>query len=175
MICRLREMTPADVPAVLERLREQNERDGTSYGMPQVFDERGLRLARIPLALVAVNVETGEVVQGHVWEQTVEQLTFGTSPFATAGSIVDQEAVWFLLRERGFRDLHILVPLASAPKMEQKLDEQLGLLDTGKSMKHFYRLLDPVENAELRNWYKQQEERDEPSPAGSDIRHNDSH
>ena len=160
-------MTLADVPAVLECLRKQNERDGTSYAMPQVFDGRGLRLSRIPLALVAVNVVTGEVVQGHVWEQTVEQLTFGTSPFATAGSIAEQEAVWYLLRERGFRDLHILVPNSSAPKMERKLDEQLGLLDTGKSMKHFYRLLDPAENAELRDWYKQQEEKDEPSPTGS--------
>ena len=173
MRTKLRQMVPSDVPLLLERLKEQNQRDGTSYGMPQVFDEQGHRLSRIPLALTAVDVETGEPVQGHVWETTLEHMTFGTRPEATLCSIQEQAAVWYLLREKGFRDEHLLLPLTSAPRMEKALAAMLGMIDTGKSMKHFYRLLDPAENAELQDWYKQQEENDEPSSAGSDPGHSD--
>ena len=49
-------MVPSDVPILLEQLRQQNERDGTSYGMPQVFDENGRKLSRIPLDLTAFDV-----------------------------------------------------------------------------------------------------------------------
>lgn len=147
-------MRPADVPAVLERLREQNERDGTSYRMPQVFDERGVRLAGIPLALVAVDTETGEVVQGHIYETTLEQMSFGTDARATVCSIREQEAVFFLLRERGFSDIHILVPEQRAHNMQHGLEKTLKMSATG--MRHFYRRLDSMENEELRNWYREQ-------------------
>ena len=157
MRTKLREMVPADVPILLEQLRQQNERDGTSYGMPQVFDENGRKLSRIPLALTAVDVETNAPVQGHIWETTLEHMTFGTRPEATLCSIREQAAVWYLLRQKGFRDEHLLVPVSSAPKMEKNLAEMLGMIDTGKLMKHFYRLLDPAENAELQDWYRQQE------------------
>jgi hypothetical protein len=148
-------MRPADVSAVLERLREQNERDGTSYRMPQVFDEHGQRLAKIPLALVAVDVETGEVVQGHVWERTVEQMTFGISPEATVCSMHESPAVFHLLRERGYDDLHILVPVERAAEMEHGLDSILKMTDTSATLRHFYRLLGTAENDALRNWYRE--------------------
>ena len=148
-------MTPADVPAVLARLKEQNERDGTSYGMPAVFDESGKRRASIPLALVAVDVETNEVVQGHVWERTVEQMTFGISAEATVCSIHEHPEVFHLLRERGYTDLHIFVPTQRAPQMEHGLNSILGMTDTGETLRHFYRLLDPAENEQLRQWYKE--------------------
>lgn len=146
-------MTPADVPAVLERLREQNERDGTSYGLPRIFDARGARLARIPLALVAVEVKTGHVMQAHVWEQTVEQTSYGVSAAATVCSMREQEAVFYLLRERGYRDEHIFVPPQRVAELEPGLEKLLGMTSTG--MKHFYRLLDPSANLELRKWYEE--------------------
>lgn len=155
MRTQLREMRPNDIPAVLHRLREQNYRDGTSYSMPQVFDEQGARLPNIPLALVAVDVETGLVVQGHVWERTVEQMTFGISPEATVCSMHQHPAVFHLLRERGYTDLHILVPVERAADMEHGLDAILKMTDTSKTLKHFYRLLGTAENDELRNWYQE--------------------
>jgi hypothetical protein len=147
-------MTPADLPAVQERLKEQNERDGTSYSVPQIFDERGQRLRNIPLALVAVT-EDGEVCQAHVFEQTVEQMTFGIDPEATVCSLHEKAAVLFLLSERGYRDLHLLIPPERAPQMQHGLEKIYGMSATG--MTHFYRLLDPDENRELQEFYRERE------------------
>lgn len=151
-------MRPNDVPAVLQRLREQNRRDGTSYTMPKVFDEKGVRLPNIPLALVAVDVETGLIVQGHVYATTIEGMTFGIDPHATVCSMKEHEAVFWLLRERGFKDLHILVPNERVKDLQHGLDSMLGMIDTGETLKHFYRLLDPAENDELRNWYQEKKQ-----------------
>jgi hypothetical protein len=153
---RLREMTPADVPAVQRRLEEQNARDGTSYSVPQIFDETGQRLRNIPLALVAVSVETGEVIQGHVWEQTVEQTCYGVDPEATVCSMHEQDAVLYMLRQRGFRDLHILVPPERVRDMQHGLEKIYGMSDTG--MRHFYRMLDPEENKAVQEFYEAQKE-----------------
>lgn len=147
-------MVPADVPAVIERCREQNERDGTSYSVPPIFDERGQRLRNTPLALVAVS-EDGEVIQGHIFENTVEQLTFGIDPEATVCSMHEKDAVLFMLRERGYRDLHILVPPERAPQMQHGLEKIYGMTATG--MTHFYRLLDPEANAALQKFYQERE------------------
>lgn len=151
MRTKLREMLPADVPAVLELLKVQNERDHTSYGMSQVFDERGSRLPNIPLALVAVDEETGEVVQGHVFESTVEQTSYGVSARATVCSMEEQDAVLYMLRNRGFRDMHIFVPEVRAKDMQHGLERIYGMIGTG--MRHFYRLLEPEENAALQKFY----------------------
>lgn len=169
MKTRLREMVPADIPILEERLKEQNERDGTSYFLPMVFDGEGTRLRRIPLALTAIDTETGEVIQGHIWEMTLEHMAFGVSPGATISSMAEQDAVWYLLRQRGFRDEHMLVPVNVAPRMEKTLQRTLGMIDTGEMLKHFYRLLDPAENAGLERWYQEQEEKSEPSPAGRNL------
>lgn len=148
-------MTPADLPVVRERLREQNERDGTSYSMPVVFDSQGKRLPSIPLALVAVDVETGEVIQGHVWERTLEHMCFGIDSEATVCSMHEQDSVFYLLRQRGYRDVHILVPKERAPEMAHGLTNILGMTNTG--LMHFYRLLDRDENEALRKWHEEQE------------------
>jgi hypothetical protein len=148
-------MTPADVPAVEEKLREQNARDSTSYSLPSVFDETGRRLPNIALALVAVDEETGEVAQGHIWEQTVEQMTFGIDPKATVCSMHEQEAVLYMLRNRGFRDMHILVPAERVEQMQHGLEKIYGMSATG--LTHFYRMLDPHENEALKKFYEERE------------------
>ncbi len=152
MKTRLREMTREDIPVLQDKLREQNERDGTSYQLPEIFDVRGHRLSRIPLALVAVDIETGEVRQGHVFEQTLEQTTYGMDAEATVCSMHEQGAVMFLLRERGYRDLHLFLP-SSAPQMEHGLDHIYRMSATG--MRHFYRMLDPAENEAMREFYRE--------------------
>lgn len=149
-------MTPSDIPAVEERLRAQNERDGTSYSLPQVFDEKGRRLPRIPLALVAVDIDSGDVVQGYVWEATLELMTFGTNARATVMSAEDQDAAFYLLRERGYRDFHTLVPAERVSQMEHFMERRYRMSATG--LTHFYRLLDPAENEALREFYEQEKE-----------------
>lgn len=152
MRTRLRQMRPGDVPVIREKLREQNERDGTSYGMPVVFDAQGQRVARVPLALVSADVKTGEPVQGHVWEVTLEQTSFGISSRATVCSMQEQEAIMFLLRERGFRDMHLLVPKERVADMQHGLERIYKMSRTG--MTHFYRMLDPAENEAVRDFYR---------------------
>lgn len=155
MITRLREFIPSDIPAVQELLREQNERDGTSYTVPNLFDGNGSLLRNIVLALVAVTSD-GEVKQAHVWEKTIEQMTIGIDPEVTVCSMREQDAVFFMLRERGYRDFHILVPPERAPQMEHGLRRIYGMSATG--LQHFYRLLDPEENASLLNFYEKKAE-----------------
>lgn len=156
MKTKLREMRPSDVSKVEGLLREQNERDNTSYSMPRVFDSSGSRLPSIPLALVAVDEDTGEVVQGTVYEQTVEGMTFGINPKATVCSMHEHPAVFYLLRERGYKDLHILVPGKRVKQMKHGLETILEMSATG--LTHFYRMLDPEENAEVKKFYEQQKE-----------------
>lgn len=155
MRTRLREMKPVDVPAVLERLQEQNQRDGTSYSLPCIFDAQGQRMRNIELALVAVDMETGRVEQGHVWERTLEQTSYGTNRRATVCSMQEFDAIAFVLRERGYRDMHTLVPKALRPRLEHGLKRLCAMSPTGFA--HFYRLLDPAENAEVQKFYEERE------------------
>lgn len=162
MRTKLREMLPTDVPAVEEKLSEQNARDATSCSLPRVFDEAGRRLPNIVLALVAVDEETGEVAQGHIWEitnvdgkPTVEQTAYGIDAEATVCSMHEADAVLHLLRERGFRDLHILIPAERVKQMKHGLEKIYGMSATG--LTHFYRMLDPQENEALQKFYQERE------------------
>jgi hypothetical protein len=153
---RLRELHPSDVPVVNRLLQEQNERDSTSYSLPLLFDAYGRRLQGIPLALIAEDVETHEVHQAHVWEQTVEQTSYGINPRATVCSMKEFDAIAYVLRQRGFRDMHTLVPTERVGQMQHGLDRLCRMSATG--LTHFYRLLDPAENAALRTFYQDQKE-----------------
>jgi hypothetical protein len=155
MKTRLREMVPADVPILKKKLYEQNGRDGTSYGFPQVFDANGKRMPDIVLALTAEGIETGEVVQGHVYERTIEHSCYGVDPEATLCSMREQDAVFYLLRQRGFKDFHIFVPPGVVGQLESGLDRILGMSKTG--MCDFYRRLDADENEIVRQWYRTRE------------------
>ena len=154
MKTRLREMLPADVPKVLELAAEQNARDGTAYSVPIVFDKVGKRLPNIVLALVAVT-EADEVVQGHVFERTVEQTTFGIDREATVCSMHEQDAVFYLLRQRGFHDLHLLVPPERVAQMGHGLERIYGMSAT--RLTHFYRMLDPEQNRLVQEFYRSRE------------------
>jgi hypothetical protein len=148
-------MVPADVPVLLDLLKEQNERDSTDYPMTQVFDDSGRRMPNVELALVAVDEETGEVMQGHIWERTLEHMAIGISREATVCSMHEQGAFTFILRERGYHDFHIFIPKIRVKQMRHGLEKILGMIDTG--LTHFYRRLDPAENDELRKVYEDRE------------------
>jgi hypothetical protein len=149
-------MRPADLPAIHKLLKIQNDRDGTKYGIPQVFDAQGKRLSRIPLALVAVDTETGEVRQAHIYEHTVEQLTIGTDREATVCSMHEQDSVFWLLRQRGFEDLHIFVPNQRVKQMQHGLESILGMTCMKEFTTGFYRCLDPETNDAVRAFYAAQ-------------------
>ncbi len=159
MKIRLREMQPEDVPVVLQRLKEQNERDGTKYAMQPVFDADGHRRPNIPLALVAVD-ETDNVLQGHVWERTLEHTIFGTDARASACAMHEQAAIAWMLRQKGYRDQHLFVMMPHVKALGHELDTVVGMKRTDGVMVHFYRLLDPAENEELRTWYEDWERGD---------------
>lgn len=160
----LRELSPADMPAVEELCREQNERDGTSYGVPTLFDAYGQRLQRIPLALAAVT-NGGEIRQAHAWEVTLEQMTFGIDREATVCSMHEQQYFTYLLRERGYRDMHTFVPSRRVKQMKHGLEKIFGMTDTG--LRHFYRLLDNEENEALQKFHKRHELEHATAPEGT--------
>lgn len=154
----LRNLRPSDMPRLRELLIEQNERDGTSYGLPAIFDSNGVKLASIPLALGAVD-KSDQVIQGHVWIQTLEQMTFGTDPRATACSIREMGAVWFALRNLGYHDVHLQVPKIVVGDLERGLARDMRMTRDDHELAHFYRLLDHDANERLRAW------RDSQAPA----------
>jgi len=158
MKTKLREMRPEDIPVLEEKLREQNERDKTSYGLPVVFDAHGQRMPNIVLALAAVSLETGEVVQGHIYERTVEHTCYGIDAEATVCSMHEQDAVFWMLRQRGYEDFHILVPPERVSDMEHGLQRILGMIKSRNI--DFYRRLDAEENAALQRFYAKRRERE---------------
>lgn len=160
MKTRLREMTVQDVPAVIGLVAEQNLRDGTSYGLPEIFLEDGRRNPRIVLALVAVD-EREKVQQCHIWIKTLEQMSFGINPRATVSSADEQAAFLFLLREKGYEDFHTFLPVERVEQMRHWLERRYGLSQTG--LAHFYRVIDTEENFAVQRYYE--EARNVPSTA----------
>jgi hypothetical protein len=150
-------LTPADLDQAARLLAEQNERDGTSYGMPQIFDATGKKMPGIVLALAAADRLSERVVQVHLWEATLEQTSYGIAARGTVVSAEEQMAVWWALRQRGFHDQHLLVPKARADELEKGLTERLRMIRLDRHMSCFYRLLDPAENEQLRDFYEKQE------------------
>lgn len=142
---RIREMTPFDLPQVEEKARQQNERDGTTYPVPEIFQPDlstpgGWQLAEnVPLALVSeIN---GRVEQAHVYLRTVEQMSFGTNRRATALSLRQAAAAFYLLKQKGYQDLHVLVPKQRTEAMKHRLAEAMGLERDDDRLAHFYREL----------------------------------
>lgn len=151
---RLRELRPSDMQQAERLLEEQNERDGTSYALPRIFDWLGNRLPNIAMALVAADHLNEAVIQVHVWETTLEQTSYGTGARGTVTSVNEQNAVWWALRQRGFTHQHLFVPLARVADLEKGLDERLRMIRMDKHMACFFRMLDPAENEKLRKFYE---------------------
>lgn len=142
---RIRKMTPFDLPLVAERAREQNERDGTSYPVPEIFEPDATRTGgwklvdNVPLALVSEM--NGRLEQAHVFLRTLEMMSFGTNRRATALSMRQAPAAFYLLRQKGYQDLHVLVPKNRTEAMQHRLAEAMGLVRDDDRLAHFYRNL----------------------------------
>src|SRR5271166_5843556 len=113
MSYRIRAATPDDVPQIAARHQAQNQRDGTNYPMPKIFDVLGRLMPNIALAFVVTDTskkEGEEVLQGVVFERQCEMLLFGCDPHATAQLHKEIEACFYLLRMKGYETVHCLVP-----------------------------------------------------------------
>ena len=145
MRSRMRQMTPADIERIAELAAEQNERDGTEYPLPQVFvpelSDASLCRQSVHVPLALVTEINGRVEQGHLFLRTLEMMSFGTNRRATAASIRDRAAVFYLLRQKGYQDLHIQVPKVKVANMEHSLAEAMGMARDDDRLVHFYREL----------------------------------
>jgi hypothetical protein len=140
----VRQMEPRDLPAIWKAAAAQNRRDGTSYPVPPIFDldenspRHGKLMPNVALALVTeVN---GRVRQGHVWLRTVEEMSFGGDAEAWKFSGAHIPLAHALLRERGYDDVHVLVPKARANAL-QKMLAAAGLQRIDQRLAHFFRML----------------------------------
>lgn len=133
-------MVPQDLPQVWRHCRAQNRRDGTSYGLPPIFDGAGMLLPSVPMALSTVDAK-GRVHAGHVFERTVEYMGFGGGVEATEVAMAEAPAVYYVLRAMGFRDLHIQVPKDHAHLLEDGLRQRMGMVRDDDRLAHFYREL----------------------------------
>jgi hypothetical protein len=133
-------MEPADLGAVVRHCRAQNRRDGTSYGVPLVFDEHGRFRRNIAFALVAVD-EKGRVRAGYIFERTLEMMAFGGGREVTAAAGNDASNVFYELRSLGYQDLHVQVPKVHAGTVAGELEQRLGMARDDDRLAHFYREL----------------------------------
>jgi hypothetical protein len=104
----LRLAQPKDIPILLRKLHEQNERDGTHYPLPDIFDEDGRKCDNIPAAYV---IERGsEVFGGVIFESKgVEMMLVGCSPRVTLTIGEHAPGVLYTLRAMGFNWIRCLV------------------------------------------------------------------
>jgi len=132
---RIRIAHPGDVPAIAERYREQNERDGTNYPLPEIFTPAGKLAPMVALALV-IEDEDGVVQQGIVFEKAVEMMMFGCDPKATAFYRREIAGSFYLLRQQGYEVVHCFVPKQVVLRAERPL-ERVGFARDDFRLAHF--------------------------------------
>ena len=117
----LRLAQPKDIPVLLRKIHEQNERDGTSYPLPDIFDEDGRQMDNIPLAYV---IERGnEVFGGIVFESKgVEMMLVGCNPRVTLTVGDCAPGILYTLRAMGLRSItcHVTKPIVKQVKGAMK-------------------------------------------------------
>lgn len=133
----LRLAKPLDWPTILRLHQEQNERDGTSYPHPELFDGNGDFLSGIALALVGVR--DGKVMQSIVFEsRCVEMSLYGCDPTATAYSRRDIHAAQYILENKGFVGINTFVPKVVVTSIEKPL-KKAGFKRNDDVLAHFFR------------------------------------
>ena len=110
----LRPATPGDLPYIRRFHAEQNERDGTSYPLPVLFDKDGKLTDRAPVVLVGCIEGTDEPVQAIWVERRAELMFAGCDPKATAFARRDIDGLAGILSWLGSTGLHCDVPIALA-------------------------------------------------------------
>ena len=135
-----RELNPGDLPTVIKHCRAQNRRDRTSYGVPHIFDKDGRQLPDVPLALAEIDGR-GRLVSAHMFERTLEYMSFGGGRQALEAVLNEAPAIFYELRRLGYRDLHILPPRRHLAGLETALQDRMGMNRIDEYLAHFYREL----------------------------------
>lgn len=135
-----RELRPQDMRAVWRHCAAQNRRDKTSYGVPHIFDAEGKLLPDVPLALAAID-SRGRVAAAHVFERTLEYMSFGGGEQALAAVLEEAPGIFYTLRRLGYRDLHILPPRRHVDALDAALKDRMGMARIDGYLAHFYREL----------------------------------
>jgi hypothetical protein len=135
----VRNAEPRDVPAIEARHREQNQRDGTNYPLPKLFDEQGKLMPNIDLALVIE--QDGEVLQGIVFEHISEMQCYGCDPRATAVGRHDIDGAMYLLQSQGIKVALCAVPLKVVGPVSKPLNK--AKFKRRDDLAHFYRETKP--------------------------------
>ena len=135
-----RELEPRDLTKVWQHCAAQNRRDGTSYGVPLIFDKDGRQMPDVPLALAEVD-SRGRLVAAHVFERTLEYMSFGGGHDSLEAVLNEAPGIFYELRRMGYRDLHILPPRRHLDALEAVLKNRMGMTRVDEKLAHFYREL----------------------------------
>ena len=133
----LRLAEPKDIPILLSKLAEQNHRDKTRYGMPEIFDEDGRQAENVPLAYVVER--NGEVFGGVIFESKgVEMMLIGCSPRVTLTLGEHARGVLFTLHAMGFNWIRSLVTKSVVKKLAPAM-KQAGFRRDDTRFASFFR------------------------------------
>lgn len=130
-------LEPADVPALWDLCREDNERMGSDYAVPRIFDDQDRLLPNIPLALKVL--DRGRIVQGHIFERQAELLTYGAAARGTAVSLPALVYAERLLAELGYLGFHVLVSRDRESRFYHAVAQRLNMQQDDGRVAHFYR------------------------------------
>lgn len=143
MNTRLLEMTPSDVPTLNELCFRQIRAEGSDYAPPKLFtagpDGKLRRSLNIPFALKLIDTDNGRMVGGYIFERSLELLSFGTEPRATAIGLKELPAVMLLLEDMGYEGFHSRVPLSIVDCWESTINRRLRMRRDDDRLAHFYR------------------------------------
>ena len=134
----LRPATPADLPFIKRFHAEQNQRDGTSYPLPRLFDKEGNLTDRAPVVLVGVVEGSDEPVQAIWVERRAELMFAGCDPKATAFARRDIDGLAAVLTWLGYSGLHCDVPVALVEAIGKPLDKA-GFERNDERLAHFFK------------------------------------
>lgn len=134
----LRPARPSDLPLIQMFHMEQNERDGTSYPLPNFFDKTGAGTQQVPVALVGVREGSEDAVQAIWVERRAEMMFAGCDPKATAFARREIDALAAVLKWLGYSGLHCEVPVA----LERAISKPLGAAgfkSNNRELAHFFK------------------------------------
>ncbi len=117
---------------------EQNQRDGTSYPLPRLFDKDGNLTDRAPVVLVGVEEGSDEPVQAIWVERRAELMFAGCDPKATAFARRDIDGLAAVLTWLGYSGLHCDVPVALVEAIGKPLDKA-GFERNDERLAHFFK------------------------------------
>lgn len=125
------------MPGLIKRHKEQLERDGVDYPLPEIFDEDGRQAAHIPYAIVLVK---DDEVEGAVLFESkgLEMTLIGCSPRLTAVVQREQAGIIYTLKSMGFRWIRALVTRTRLTPLREPL-RQAGFRRDDTEFASFFR------------------------------------